>query len=206
MNIILLGAPGSGKGTEGNLISKNYNIPTISTGDIFRENIKNKTELGVVVENLMKNGQLVPDDLVVSLIRDRLNCEDVKNGFILDGFPRTVAQAQALKQIANIDKVILIDVDYEITEQRILSRRICPVCKSVYNTMTYKESTCEKCGSSLVTREDDNKETVKKRFDVYVNQTKPVIDFYENENLLYKVNGNLDPITVYNEIDKILQK
>ncbi len=206
MNIILLGAPGSGKGTEGNLISKNYNIPTISTGDIFRENIKNKTELGVVVEKLMNNGQLVPDDLVVSLIKDRLNCDDVKNGFILDGFPRTVAQAQALKEIAKIDKVILIDVDYEITEQRILSRRVCPVCKSVYNTMTYSKDICDKCGASLITRKDDNKETVKKRFDVYVNQTNPVIDFYENENLLYKVDGNLSPDTVYSEIDKILQK
>ena len=206
MNIILLGAPGSGKGTEASLISKDLSIPTISTGDIIRDNIKNKTELGILSQNYINLGQLVPDDLVINLVKERLTKTDVLNGYILDGFPRTVTQAQALQSFSKIDKVILIDTNYDVIEERILSRRTCPVCKRVYNTKTYKSDFCEVCKAKLIIRDDDNKETVKNRYDVYLKETAPLIDFYKNQGLLYKVNGNLQADEVYKEIKQILQK
>ncbi len=206
MNIILLGAPGSGKGTEASLISKDLLIPTISTGDIIRDNIKNKTELGILSEKFINLGQLVPDDLVINLVKERLTKNDVLNGYILDGFPRTVTQAKALQSFSKIDKVILIDTNYDVIEERILSRRTCPVCKKVYNTKTYNNDFCEVCNTKLIIRDDDNKETVKKRYDVYLKETQPLIDFYINQNLLYKVNGNNNANEVYKEIKLILQE
>ena len=206
MNIILLGAPGSGKGTEASLISKDLFIPTISTGDIIRDNIKNKTELGILSQNYINLGQLVPDDLVINLVKERLTKNDVLNGYILDGFPRTVTQAKALQSFSKIDKVILIDTNYDVIEERILSRRTCPVCKKVYNTKTHKNDFCEVCNAKLVIRNDDNKETIKNRYDVYLKETQPLIDFYKNQGLLYKVNGNLQADEVYNEIKLILQE
>ena len=206
MNIILLGAPGSGKGTEASLISKDLCIPTISTGDIIRDNIKNKTELGILSEKYINLGQLVPDDLVINLVRERLTKNDVLNGYILDGFPRTVIQAKALQSFSKIDKVILIDTNYDVIEERILSRRTCPVCKKVYNTKTHKNDFCEVCNTKLIIRNDDNKETIKNRYDVYLKETQPLIVFYKNQGLLYKVNGNLQADEVYNEIKLILQE
>lgn len=205
MNLILLGAPGSGKGTEAELIKYYYNIPTISTGDIIRENIKNKTELGIISERLINNGQLVPDELVVELVRERLKKEDTKNGFILDGFPRTINQAKILDTFINIDYVILIDASYDVVEQRILSRRVCPSCKAVYNTNTYEKNICTKCGKNIVKRADDNSETLKKRFVVYNEQTMPLIDYYKNQNKLFVVDGNKKKEIVHSEIEKILQ-
>ena len=206
MNIILLGAPGSGKGTEASLISKDLFIPTISTGDIIRDNIKNKTELGILSQNYINLGQLVPDDLVINLVKERLTQTDVLNGYILDGFPRTVTQAKALQSFSKIDKVILIDTNYDVIEERILSRRTCPVCKKVYSTKTYQNDFCEVCNTKLIIRDDDNKETVKNRYDVYLKETQPLIDFYINQNLLYKVNGNNNANEVYKEIKLILQE
>lgn len=206
MNIIMLGAPGSGKGTVANIITKNYNIPAISTGDIIRENIKNKTELGLISENLINNGKLVPDDLVINLVKERLKEDDTKNGYILDGFPRTVAQAEALKQFQNIDYVFYLDVEYDVIEERILGRRVCPNCKAVYNVTNYNSNLCEKCGTEIITRADDNKETVKKRFDVYTEQTQPLVDFYKNEDLLYMIDGNSGSDNVFKEIDLIIKK
>ena len=206
MNIILLGAPGSGKGTEASLISKDLCIPTISTGDIIRDNIKNKTELGILSEGYINLGQLVPDDLVINLVKERLTKNDVLNGYILDGFPRTVTQAKALQSFSKIDKVIFIDTNYGVIEERILSRRICPVCKRVYNTKTYQNDFCEVCNAKLVIRNDDNKKTIKNRYDVYLKETQPLIDFYKGQNLLYKVDGDLQADEVYNEIKLILQE
>lgn len=203
MNIILLGAPGSGKGTEADLISKQYKIPTISTGDIIRDNIKRKTELGILSEKLIKEGQLVPDELVIDLVKDRLSKDDVKNGFILDGFPRTTVQALSLEKFASIDYVILIDTDYETIKNRILSRRICPNCKTVYNVNTHQSNSCDNCGTSLIIREDDNEETVKKRFEVYNKQTQPLIDYYKEQKKLFKVDGNQTANKVYSDIENI---
>lgn len=205
MNIVLLGAPGSGKGSAASIITKNYNIPAISTGDIIRDNIKNKTELGILFESYINQGQLVPDELIIELVKDRLTKEDTKPGYILDGFPRTVNQAKALAEFSEIDYVVYIDVDYDVIEDRILSRRVCPNCKAVYNTKTYSKSTCEHCGTEIIIRADDNKETIKKRFDVYNEQTKPLVDFYKEMNKLFVVNGNLSIDEVYILIDKILK-
>lgn len=205
MNLILLGAPGSGKGTQADLISNSYFIPAISTGEIIRENIKNKTELGILSEKLINNGQLVPDELVVNLVKDRLTNKDVKGGYILDGFPRTVEQAKALEKISKVDKVIYIDVDYEIIEDRILSRKVCPICKKTYNSKTHDKDYCTSCNAKLVVRDDDNKETVKKRFEVYQKQTQPLVDFYKAKHLLYTVKGNKSTQYVFNQIKMILQ-
>lgn len=205
MNIILLGAPGSGKGTEGKFISDEYNLPTISTGDIIRENIKNETKLGLLSESLISNGQLVPDELVNDLVKDRLSRDDCKNGFILDGYPRTVNQANALKSFSHIDLAILIDVSYDVIKDRILSRLSCPVCKTIYSTKTFSGTQCLKCGSAISKRADDNEETIQKRYDVYNSQTKPLIEFYKNENLLYKIDGNDSPSNVHQKVNLILE-
>lgn len=189
MNIIMLGAPGAGKGVTSEVMHKALNIPTISTGDIIRDNIKNQTELGKLAESLINNGNLVPDDVVIDLVKNRLNEADAKNGYILDGFPRTIKQAEALKTFSLIDYVFYLDVPYKEIEGRVLSRRICPNCKKVYSTKTYSKDCCEACGTKLIVRDDDNLETVKKRYDVYVEQTQPLADFYEAENKLVVIDG-----------------
>ena len=205
MNIILLGAHGSGKRTEATLIAKDYCIPAISTGDIIRYNIKNKTKNGAIYEKYINSGQLVPDQMVIDLVRERLMENDTKDGYILDGFPRTVAQAKSLATFAKIDIVIFIDVDFNNIEERILSRKICPNCKTIYNTKTYKNNFCKFCKTKLVKRDDDSKEILKNRFDVYLKQTEPLIGFYKEQNLLYRVNGNNQTDEVYDEIKQILQ-
>lgn len=208
MNLILLGAPGSGKGTQASLISKEYGISPISTGDIIRENIKNKTQLGLLAEKLINNGQLVPDKLVIDLVKNRLNQKDVKKGFILDGFPRTQSQALALKEITDIDYVILIDVEYEVIKNRILSRRVCPTCKTVYSTTNYFLNQCEHCGDNLITRSDDNEETVKNRYEVYIKQTQPLIDYYKQQQKLYtvEVKENSTIEEVFEKVKLILER
>lgn len=205
MNLILLGAPGSGKGTEASLISKEFNILAISTGDIIRDNIKNNTEIGLMLKDLIANGELVPDELMTKLLMQRLNQNDVNNGFILDGFPRTIAQAYALENIININYVIYIDVDYEIIKDRILTRRVCPNCKSVYSTKDYHYENCKVCGEKLIVRDDDNEESLKNRYQLFNSQTKPIVDYYDKKHILYKVNGNQAVEKVFLEIKKILQ-
>ena len=202
MNIIMLGAPGAGKGVTSEVLCKALNIPTISTGDIIRDNIKNQTKLGKLAESLINNGNLVPDDVVIDLVKNRLNEADAANGYILDGFPRTIKQAEALKTFSCIDYVFYLDVPYKVVEDRVLSRRICPNCKKVYNTNTYGGDTCEICGVKLVIRNDDNLETVKKRYDVYVEQTQPLADFYKAENKLVVINGVGTVQEVYERIIK----
>ena len=195
-----MGAPGSGKGSQCQWIAKFYNIPHISTGDIFRKNIKEGTALGKKAKEYMDKGELVPDELVIDLLKNRLEEPDcVENGFLLDGFPRTLSQAQALSYFlkakeSEIDAVIYIDVDDSEIMNRALNRRTCsnPNCKAIYNISDNppkKENICDKCGSPLFVRDDDNEETVSKRLRVYHEQTEPLIKYYEEVGILKKVQG-----------------
>jgi len=212
LRLILLGPPGAGKGTQASAIVEKYNIPHISTGDIFRANIKEKTELGKQVEEYLNKGLLVPDELVVSIVKDRISKEDCKNGFLLDGFPRTVAQAEALdEELKNmsltIDKVINIQADKDLLIERIIGRRICRDCGATYHikfSPTKKEGICDKCGGELYQREDDKLETVEKRIEVYTEQTKPLIDYYAKKGLLLNVDGTKDKKEVFEYIVKSL--
>ena len=191
----MLGAPGTGKGTIAGILSENLGIPQISTGDIFRKNIKEGTELGKLADSYISKGQLVPDDVTVQIVVERLNEPDAKNGVILDGFPRTVVQADKLKQILN-EKGEKVDITINLTTpedeiiERIVNRRVCSNqnCKAVYNIVLNPpkvEGVCDKCGSELITRKDDKVETVKSRLEQYFKQTSPLVDYYEKEGILY---------------------
>ncbi len=214
MKIIMLGAPGAGKGTQAKMLAERYAIPHISTGDIFRMNIKNNTELGQKAKGYMDAGQLVPDELVVDLVVDRIKAQDCMNGFILDGFPRTIPQAEALDYALNnqnekIDYAINIDVPDENIINRMSGRRACVGCGATYhiiNNPTKVENKCDACGESLILREDDKPETVKKRLEVYHEQTQPLIDYYEKQGVVLTVDGTLDLDVVFKEITKVLDK
>ena len=188
MNIILLGAPGAGKGTQAELISKRLGIPTISTGNCLRKAIEDKTSTGLMAKEYMDAGKLVPDETVIAIIKDRINYDDCKNGFILDGFPRTVPQAVALKDMGvKINKVVTIEIEDDEIVRRMSGRRVCLKCGSTYH-IEYKPSkdgiTCDACGDSLVIRDDDKPETVLSRLKVFHEQTSPLKDFYAKENIL----------------------
>ena len=212
MKIIMLGAPGAGKGTQAKKLSEKYGIPHISTGDIFRANIKNNTELGQKAKGYMDAGQLVPDELVVDLVVDRIKEQDCFKGFILDGFPRTIPQAEALDEAlkANGEKVdfaIDIDVPDENIVRRMGGRRACVNCGATYHIVyspTKVEGKCDKCGEELIVRDDDKPETVLSRLEVYHNQTQPLIDYYNEQGILKSVDGTIDMKDVFNEIVKIL--
>lgn len=212
MKIVMLGAPGAGKGTQAKKISAKYNIPHISTGDIFRANIKEGTELGKKAKEYMDQGLLVPDTLVLDLIVDRLGKDDCKNGYVLDGFPRTIPQAEALKkalgeQGEKIDYALNIDVPDENIINRMSGRRACVGCGATYHLVyapTKVEGVCDVCGKDLILRDDDKPETVKKRLSVYHEQTKPLIDFYENAGTLRTLDGTIDIEDVFQAIVKIL--
>ncbi len=204
MNIILLGAPASGKGTMSKLLKQTYDIPVISTGDIIRENIKNKTNLGIKTEEYINSGRLVPDDIVIDLVRARLGQSDTANGYVLDGFPRTLSQAIALDKISNITKVIYLKVGYNTLLERSLGRRVCPKCNTIYNTKTHKSNYCDECEVELITREDDTEEVLKNRFDVFQSETKPLIAYYKKANKLIEVDGNGDSLEVFKKISKEL--
>lgn len=191
MKLILLGAPGSGKGTQAGYISERLNIPHISTGDIFRENMKNKTPLGLKVKEVMDNGNLCPDDLTIELIKDRLAKPDCKNGYLLDGFPRNLNQARALDDFAAPDKVLDIQVDFEKIEKRITGRRSCLACGGTFHVDFIGDvKICPDCGGELVTRKDDTPKTVKTRLSVYQTQTEPLIDYYTEQGKIIVVDGN----------------
>ena len=205
MKIIFLGAPGSGKGTHATRVKTELGIPHVSTGDIFRENIKGGTPLGVLAKSYIDKGALVPDDVVIKIVEDRLSREDCKNGFILDGFPRTIYQAEALKKIATIDVVINLVVDDEAIVKRVAGRRMCR-CGETYNVAFLNgATTCVKCGAELYQREDDKEETVKSRLEVYHKETAPLIDYYRKEGLLKDVDGSQGIEAVYNDIMKVLK-
>ncbi len=205
MKLILLGAPGSGKGTQANLIAEKYNLPHISTGDIFRENIKNETPLGVKVKAVMNTGDLCPDDLTIEMVKDRLSKDDCKNGYMLDGFPRNLTQAKALDEFATPDVVIDIDVELAKIEHRLVGRRSCPKCAGSFHIdFIGDRQNCPICGEKLIIRKDDNVETVKERLSVYKSQTAPLIDYYKNKNKLRVVNGDQSIDKVFCEIKKVL--
>ena len=212
LNIVLLGPPGAGKGTQAELIVKKYGIPQISTGDIFRANIKNGTELGKKAKEYMDKGELVPDELVVDLVKDRLEQDDCKNGFMLDGFPRTVFQAEELTKIMeakslSINYVLNIDVAPEMLIDRIAGRRVCKSCGATYNVNTKptaKEGVCDACGGEVYQRADDNRETVENRINVYFAQTAPLIEYYEKAGVLATVNGDQAMDNVFSDITKVL--
>ncbi len=193
MKLILLGAPGAGKGTQAELICKKLNIPTISTGNILREAIKNKTEQGLRAKSYMDDGKLVPDNVIVGIVSERLKEEDCKNGFILDGMPRTVAQAQALDDMGvAIDAVLSIQVDDATIEKRMTGRRVCESCGSSYHIehkKPAKEGVCDFCSGKLVLRADDTPETVRDRLRVYHEQTEPLVEFYSKKGILKTVLG-----------------
>ena len=212
MKIIMLGAPGAGKGTQAKMIAEKYSIPHISTGDIFRANIKNGTELGKKAKSYMDKGQLVPDELTLDLIMDRFKQDDCKNGYVLDGFPRTIPQAEALDTALKakgeeVDFAIDVDVPDENIVKRMGGRRACVGCGATYHVVyspTKVEGVCDKCGEELIVRDDDKPETVLNRLEVYHNQTQPLIDYYNEQGILKSVDGTVDMKDVFNAIVDIL--
>lgn len=213
MKIIMLGAPGAGKGTQAKRIAGKYNIPHISTGDIFRANIKNGTELGKKAKTYMDQGLLVPDELVVDLVVDRVTQDDCADGYVLDGFPRTIPQAEALAEALKklgqkMDHAIDVDVPDENIVNRMSGRRACVGCGATYH-MVYapakEEGICDTCGKELILRDDDKPETVQKRLNVYHEQTQPLIDFYTREGILRTVDGTADIDEVFQQIVNILE-
>ena len=207
MNIVLLGAPGAGKGTQAVKIAEKYNIPHISTGDIFRKNIKEMTPIGVVAKSYIDKGNLVPDDVTIEIVKNRLCEEDCKKGFILDGFPRNVYQAEALLNIAEINVVLDVHVPTENLMSRLTGRRVCSGCGESYHVSTLEgRNTCAKCGENLYQRDDDNEETVAGRLSVYHKQTEPLIEFYTQKGLLKQVNGDQDKEAVFEEIREVLER
>lgn len=188
-NIVLLGAPGAGKGTQAALIAKEYNIPHISTGDILRRNIKEQTELGKLAKSYIDKGALVPDEVVIDIVKDRLSESDAQNGYILDGFPRTIAQAEALSKVAKIDIALNIIVPFETIIERLSGRRVCICGETSHVNVLKGNGTCPKCGQKMFIRDDDKPETVKNRLDVYEKQTAPLIGFYEKAGVLVDINA-----------------
>ena len=213
MKIVMLGAPGAGKGTQAKMIAEKYMIPHISTGDIFRANIKNGTELGKQAKEYMDKGQLVPDELTVKILLDRVAQEDCKNGYVLDGFPRTIPQAEVLDKALtelgdHIDYAIDVNVPDENIIKRMSGRRACLTCGATYHiehVPPKKEGICDACGNELVLRDDDKPETVKNRLDVYHKQTQPLIDYYTEKNILKTVDGTVDMMDVFGAITSILR-
>ena len=205
MNLILLGAPGAGKGTQAVRMAEHYGIPHISTGDIFRKNIKELTELGKLAKTYIDKGELVPDEVTIAIVADRLKSEDCKKGWLLDGFPRTVAQAEALSGFAKVDKVINIEIDLQLLKRRLTGRRVCGDCGESYHIdMLDGKMICAKCKGALYQRDDDTEETVQSRLDVYVRQTSPLIEYYSGKGLLANVNGNDTIENVFAGIRKVL--
>lgn len=212
MKIIMLGAPGAGKGTQAKMIAAKYGIPHISTGDIFRANIKNGTELGAKAKEYMDKGLLVPDELVVDLVIDRFKADDCKNGYVLDGFPRTIPQAEALDNALtaideSVDYAINVEVPDENIVNRMSGRRACVGCGATYHIVynpTKVEGKCDTCGADLILRDDDKPETVLNRLKVYHEQTQPLINYYEGKGILKEVDGTVDMNEVFAAITAIL--
>ncbi len=214
MNIILMGPPGAGKGTQSEKILSYCNIPHISTGDMFREAIKNQTKLGLEAQEYMNKGLLVPDEVTIGLVKERLSRDDCKNGYLLDGFPRTIPQAEALETLSKeisrpVELVITIEADKDELVKRISGRRVCPKCGNSYH-LAFKlpkvENTCDSCGSTLIQRKDDTIESLNVRLDAYEHQTKPLVEFYDKKGLNRSVDGLKSIDEVFNDIRKLLDE
>ncbi|KHE72549.1 adenylate kinase [Halobacillus sp. BBL2006] len=212
MNLILMGLPGAGKGTQAEKIVEKYDIPHISTGDMFRLAIKEGTELGKEAKSYMDKGELVPDEVTIGIVRERLSKPDCQKGFLLDGFPRTIAQAEALENLLkdmdeSLDYVLHIDVPQDQLVERLTGRRICPTCGATYHVAfnpPKEEGKCDNDGSELIQREDDQPETVRKRLEVNVEQTQPLLDFYQDKGYLVSFEGDKDINEVFKDIDQKL--
>ena len=214
MKIVMLGAPGAGKGTQAQMICEKYGIPHVSTGDIFRENIRNNTELGQQVKSYLNEGKLVPDELTVRILLDRVAKEDCVSGYVLDGFPRTIPQAEVLTQkLEEMNDKIDFAIDVEVPDENIIrrmsGRRSCPKCGATYH-ITYippkQDGICDECGSALGQRDDDKEETVKERLNVYHKQTQPLIEYYGNAGVLKTVDGTKDMKEVFEDITALLEE
>lgn len=212
-NIILMGPPGAGKGTQAKMIIAEFNLPHISTGDMFREAIKNETPLGKIAQNYINDGHLVPDDVTIGLVRERLSQDDCKEGYILDGFPRTIPQAEALdvltKEIGRpITAVLNIDTPADVLEERICGRRVCKVCGAPFHVTNRKpkaEGVCDNCGGELIQRKDDNVEALRTRLSIYYKDTEPILDFYKNKGLLVTFDGASGAENVFKEVKTLLE-
>ncbi|MBQ1821689.1 MAG: adenylate kinase [Clostridia bacterium] len=197
MKLIFLGPPGAGKGTQAERIAERFEIAHLSTGDMLRAEIRNATPLGAAAKAYIDRGELVPDSVIIDMVRERITREDCKKGFLLDGFPRTVVQAEALQSFTDVDFAVNIDVPSERLVKRISGRRMCPDCGAAYHVSMYAETTCQKCGAVLYQRDDDREETVYNRLKVYTEKTAPLIAYYEAEEKLITVNGDqaVDAVT-----------
>lgn len=209
-----MGLPGAGKGTQAEKIVEKYSIPHISTGDMFRAAMKEGTELGLKAKSFMDQGALVPDEVTIGIVRERLSKDDCQKGFLLDGFPRTVAQAEALENMLTeldkkIDYCLNIDVDHNILMERLTGRRICKECGATYHLVfnpPAKDGTCDRCGGELYQRADDNEETVHNRLEVNIQQSEPLLHFYETKGYLKNINGQQDIHDVFKDIDSLLRE
>lgn len=204
MKIVLIGAPGSGKGTLASLLKSKYGWLHLSTGDILRDEIARGTEIGQLAKNLTEQGLFVPDQLITKMVENRLAMPDAKNGFILDGFPRTINQFNSMQGHIEIDKAVYLDVDKDTLITRLTSRIQCPKCKEVFSTRTHFFDTCSKCGEKLVVRKDDNLESIAKRLEIYENETKPIVECFQKQNKLLEVSGNLTPAETLKVVERVL--
>lgn len=214
MNILIMGPAGAGKGTMSDLILKEYDIPHISTGDMLRENVRNNTELGLTAKSYMESGRLVPDDVINAMVEKRLQEDDCQKGYLLDGFPRTLVQAQAFEKISEkigkpVECVLALEVDFDVLKERITGRRVCPKCGAIYHIHNFPsevEGVCDVCGSELKQRSDDTVEKLTQRMEEYENSTKPVIDFFEDKNVVKHLNAAEKPEIVFGKIQEALNQ
>jgi adenylate kinase len=207
MKLLFLGPPGAGKGTLSDLAVEKLGLPHISTGDLFRAAIKNETPLGLKVKSIMASGALVPDEVTIEMVKERLAQPDAKKGWILDGFPRTIPQAEALEKIAAVDRVVNFEVADAIVIGRLSTRRVCRACGKIYNVKSSppkKEGVCDACGGEVYTRDDDKEESIKTRLDTYRKQTAPLIDWYGKKGVLVTIDGVGDPNEVYGRFAKLM--